>query len=66
MEIRMNDEFTWRTSSFSVNDNCVEVAVNGDHVLVRNSNHREAGTVQFTHDEWDAFLKGARAGEFDI
>jgi hypothetical protein len=34
-------------------------------VAVRNSNARAAGTVFFTRREMDAWLKGAKAGEFD-
>ncbi|RDG37237.1 DUF397 domain-containing protein [Streptomyces corynorhini] len=34
-------------------------------IAVRNSNHPEAGTVFFTRIERAAWLKGAKAGEFD-
>jgi hypothetical protein len=51
--------------SFS-NSNCVEVASLGDGwVGVRHSKHPEAAVLRFTPDEWEAFLGGARLGEFD-
>ncbi|WP_332838780.1 DUF397 domain-containing protein [Nocardia bovistercoris] len=59
------DNLEWRVSSFTDNGTCVEVAGTPSTVYVRNSNHRDAGTVEFTRAEWSAFLKGAQAGEFD-
>lgn len=62
------DEF--RTSSFTGNDpqSCVEVATRPGVVAVRNSNHAwgDGPVVEYTHDEWQAFLQGAKAGEFDL
>jgi putative sterol carrier protein len=62
------DEIEFRKSSFSFsNGNCVEVAfVNGGarQVLVRDSKHRGGAVLGFTESEWDAFVKGVRAGEF--
>jgi Domain of unknown function (DUF397) len=57
----------WRRSSFSNGGgNCVEVARLADGTTaVRNSNHPGDGTVFFTPAEMDAFIKGAKAGEFD-
>ncbi|MEV0830948.1 MULTISPECIES: DUF397 domain-containing protein [Streptosporangiaceae] len=57
----------YRKASFSgPNDNCVEVAeLPGGGRAVRNSKRPDAATVTFTTAEWDAFIKGARAGEFD-
>ena len=61
------DELAWRISSFSADQGaCVELAPLPDgRVAVRNSNDRAAGTVFFTRREMDAWLKGAKAGEFD-
>jgi hypothetical protein len=61
------DDLAWRKSSFSADQGaCVELAPLPDgRVAVRNSNHPDAGTVYFTRREMDAWLKGARAGEFD-
>ncbi|MEU7632556.1 DUF397 domain-containing protein [Nocardia sp. NPDC049220] len=58
---------TWRKSSFSnPSGNCVEVAeaANGQ-VAVRNSRDPEGGVIFYTRPEIDAFVRGAKAGEFD-
>lgn len=57
----------WHKSSYSSESpNCVEVAVTDESVLVRNSKKPNDATVEFTHDEWDAFLKGVANGEFRV
>lgn len=57
----------WRKSSFSGDQGaCVEAApLNDGRIAVRNSNYPEAGVVFFTRTEMDAWIRGARAGEFD-
>ena len=57
----------WVKSSLSFsNGNCVEVASLADGgVGVRNSRDAEGLVLQFTPDEWRAFLGGVRNGEFD-
>ena len=61
------DDLAWRISSFSADQGaCVQLAPLPDgRVAVRNSNHPDAGTVFFTRREMDAWVKGAKAGEFD-
>lgn len=58
----------FRRSSYSnpggIISTCVEVAVKPEGVAVRNSNDKTKNTVFFTHDEWSAFLLGAKNGEF--
>lgn len=45
--------------------NCVEVAfLEGGQVAVRNSRHPAGPALVFTPGEWDAFVGGARDGEF--
>ena len=57
----------WVKSSLSfANGNCVEVAqFGGGEVGVRNSRRPEGAVLRFTADEWQAFVGGARKGEFD-
>jgi hypothetical protein len=57
----------WRKSTYSggPNSNCVEVAkLTGGWVGVRDSKDPAGPALQFTPDEWLAFCKGVRAGEF--
>ena len=58
---------TWVKSSYSgpTGGNCVEVAflAEGD-IAVRNSRHPDGPALVFTKAEWEAFLGGARDGEF--
>jgi hypothetical protein len=56
----------WRRSQACNPLECVEVASCGDRVLVRDSKKPEAGTLEFTRDEWRGFLldlsQAGRAG----
>ncbi|MPZ83394.1 MAG: DUF397 domain-containing protein [Actinophytocola sp.] len=53
----------WRKSSYSsATGNCVEVAPAADVVLVRHSKHPAAGTIDFSHVAWTAFVRDARDG----
>lgn len=58
----------WRKSSRSGPncDNCVEVACVGGAIAVRDSKNPTGPALVFTRDEWDAFLGGAKDGEFDL
>ena len=57
----------WIKSSHSyANGNCVEVSDQPEGTIgVRNSREREGPVLNFTVDEWQAFLGGVRNGEFD-
>lgn len=62
------DGYLFRKSSFSRMAKsifCVGVAVDDDKVLVTNTQSGES-IVEFSFDEWDAFLNGVKAGEFDL
>ncbi|WFE25726.1 DUF397 domain-containing protein [Solwaraspora sp. WMMD791] len=58
----------WQKSSRSGPncDNCVEVAFVDQAIAVRDSKNPTGPALIFTADEWDAFLGGARDGEFDL
>jgi hypothetical protein len=56
---------SWRKSSWSNNNGCVEVAFVQGRVAVRDSKERSGPMLVFTAHEWQAFLRGVRAGEFD-
>lgn len=55
----------WRTSTASASTECVAVAFPGDRVLVRHSKRASGPVLEFTLSEWQAFLVGARGGEFE-
>ena len=58
----------WRTSTFSGgNGSCVEVASNLPGIIaIRDSKDRQGPALVFTPDEWNAFLAGIRADEFNL
>lgn len=45
--------------------NCVEVLATDDGVQLRNSTAPEQ-VVSYSRGEWDVFVAGAKAGEFDL
>ncbi len=47
-------------------DNSVEVAFVDDAIAVRDSKNPQGPALIFTAAEWDAFVGGARDGEFDL
>ena len=57
----------WFKSSASAAGNCVEVAhLPGGRVAVRDSKERVKAPIRYTRQEWEAFLVGAKNGEFDM
>jgi hypothetical protein len=46
----------WHTSSHSDETECVEIAVAGNEVLVRDSWNRSGGHVVFTRIQWRTFV----------
>lgn len=57
---------SYRKSSFS-GTTCVEVAPLPDGVIsVRNTRARTGPPLEFTADEWAAFVAGVKSGEFDF
>ncbi|GAA0406224.1 DUF397 domain-containing protein [Acrocarpospora corrugata] len=57
----------WKKSSYSdsTGGNCVQVARHAGGFAVRDSKNPQGGHLYFTPDEWNAFLNGVKAGEFD-
>jgi hypothetical protein len=47
-------------------DNCVEVAFVDEAIAVRDSQNPTGPALIFTAAEWDAFVGGAKDGEFDL
>ncbi len=61
------DDLVWRKSSRSgpISDNCVELAAIPGGVAVRDSKDPSGAVLRFTRGEIEAFLGGAKDGEFD-
>lgn len=54
-------------SSFSASaGHCVDVEFVPGFVLVTDTKDKDRNTLQYTYPEWDAFIKGAKNGEFDL
>ena len=58
----------WKKSTRSgpYTDNCVEVAFVDGAIAVRDSKNPTGPVLIFTPGEWDAFVDGAKDGEFDL
>jgi Domain of unknown function (DUF397) len=56
----------FKVSSFCNRGDCVQVGMAPDGtVIVRDSKDADRLSLIFTSDEWTAFVKGVKAGEFD-
>jgi hypothetical protein len=64
---RQDDGLEWIKSSYSSGaQQCVEVAKDSSGGRwVRDTKDRSRPAHYFTAHEWDAFIKGTKAGEFD-
>jgi hypothetical protein len=56
----------WRRSTDNEDEASVEVALLETGVAVRDSRKPEGPVLFFTPAEWDAFVGGAKDGEFDL
>jgi hypothetical protein len=64
-------EVVWRNSTRtrSGSGNCVEAGPLGDgsgRVAVRHSHFPTGAAIVYTRAEWEAFIAGAKDGEFDF
>jgi hypothetical protein len=56
----------WKKSTASGSGGCVEVARAGEMLLVRDSKNPSGPILTFSQIEWESFMVGARAGEFEF
>ena len=60
------DGFATSSITFITNRRtCVSIKI-GDKVQVRNTEDPSKKTLDFSRDEWAAFIKGVKLGEFDV
>ncbi len=57
---------TWHAAGDPGGPNQVEVTPIGGGMAMRDSDHPEGPVLLFTKAEWDAFVAGVRAHEFDL
>jgi hypothetical protein len=57
---------SWRKSSASATENCVEVAFSDTSILVRDSKQQSSHILAFTSRGWQALLNGIQEGRFDL
>jgi hypothetical protein len=56
----------WRKAQMSVNNGaCVELARAGGMIAIRDSKDPGGPVLMYSPAEWQAFLHGAKNGEFD-
>ena len=56
----------WIKANCTSATTCVEVMNTGTGIRVRNSSDPDGTILDYTYDEWAAFLAGAKDGEFDL
>lgn len=62
---RMNQpRLTWRKSSKSAVESCVEVAIDNQFVLIRNSKDPNGNVLKFAIEQWAAFLEDVKRDGF--
>ncbi|QLY29933.1 DUF397 domain-containing protein [Nocardia huaxiensis] len=65
MNINLTGAQWFKSTRSTPSQDCVEVAfLAGGHVGVRDSKNPTGPALIFTPGEWDAFVTGARTGEF--
>jgi hypothetical protein len=64
-EVGRAEQFVWHRASFCATGECVEVTEQDGMILLRDSKHPDGGILQYRSEEWQAFVHGIKAGEFD-
>ena len=62
---RGNNSLTWLTALSCESGACVEVAANQNTILIRNSRQPDGPLIEYTPEEWHAFVSGVKKGDFD-
>lgn len=55
----------WRKASFCASGECVEVTQRNGMIVLRDSKEPRGSVLYYTTEEWQSFVRGIKAGEFD-
>ena len=58
-------EMVWRKSSYTVRDECVEIAEAGGSAAIRDSKNPHGAQLRVPTGSWRSFLAGIKAGGYD-
>ena len=64
-EARQTVQPAWRRASFCASGECVEVAQRNGMIILRDSKEPRGSVLHYTPEEWQSFVRGIKAGEFD-
>ena len=56
----------WKRSSADATGEGLEIAFVGEYILMRSAATPDGPVLVFDQAEWDAFVAGAKDGEFDL
>lgn len=62
--VRQAQQPAWRKATFCASGECVEITKRNEKIILRDSAKRR-GHVHYSTEEWRAFVRGVKAGEFD-
>jgi Domain of unknown function (DUF397) len=55
----------WRRATWCQSGECVEVAQQNGVIVIRDSKRPSRRPLRYTAEEWNSFIRGVKAGEFD-
>lgn len=64
-EALQTEHSSWRRASFCASNECVEIAPHNGMIIMRNSMEPRGLVLRYTAEEWQSFIRGVKAGEFD-
>ena len=62
---RRTGQPSWRRASFCASNECVEVTQRNGMIVMRNSKEHSGRVLHYSTEEWQSFIRGVKAGEFD-
>lgn len=61
----LSEEFK-KSSHCGADGNCVQVALRRGGIVVGDTKHPAGAMLAFNENEWNAFVRGVKDGEFDL